>query len=72
MAQIDEDVNYPKHYLTALADGEKLECIDLIEALGFGYCMGNALKYIWRADKKNNPIKDLKKAVYYLNRKTPS
>jgi hypothetical protein len=30
--------------------------------------LGNAVKYIWRADLKGNPIEDLKKAVWYLER----
>jgi hypothetical protein len=32
------------------------------------FCLGNAVKYIWRADLKGNPIEDLKKAVWYLER----
>jgi hypothetical protein len=33
-----------------------------------GFNLGNALKYIWRADLKNNAIEDLRKAVFYINR----
>ena len=32
------------------------------------FCLGNALKYIWRAGLKQNEVEDLKKAVWYLNR----
>ena len=30
--------------------------------------LGNAIKYIWRADLKNNAIEDLEKARWYLDR----
>jgi len=32
------------------------------------FCLGNALKYIWRADLKGDAIEDLQKAVWYINR----
>jgi len=32
------------------------------------FCLGNAIKYIWRAGKKGQPIEDLKKAKWYLDR----
>ena len=45
-----------------------LETIDFIEAKGLNYNMGNAIKYISRADHKGNKKQDLEKAVWYLNR----
>jgi len=33
-----------------------------------GFCLGNAIKYIWRADEKGNALEDLRKAAYYINR----
>jgi hypothetical protein len=30
--------------------------------------LGNAVKYIWRADLKGKQVEDLKKAVWYINR----
>jgi hypothetical protein len=33
------------------------------------FCLGNAIKYIWRADLKNDSVEDLKKAIWYINRK---
>ena len=33
-----------------------------------GFCLGNAVKYIWRADLKHDAIEDLKKARFYLDR----
>lgn len=43
-----------------------IECIQLTEHMNF--CLGNALKYIWRADEKGTAVDDLKKAVWYLER----
>lgn len=56
-------VNHPPHY-TAHPSG--VECIQITEHMGF--CLGNAMKYIWRADLKNDDIEDLKKAVWYIKR----
>lgn len=56
-------VNHPKHY-TAHPSG--VECIQITEHMGFN--LGNAIKYIWRADLKNDAIEDLKKAAWYLER----
>ena len=55
-------VNQPPHY-TSHPSG--IEAIQITEYMGF--CLGNALKYIWRADMKNGN-EDLKKAIWYLNR----
>jgi O-succinylbenzoate synthase len=33
-----------------------------------GFCLGNAIKYVWRADLKDDAIEDLEKAVWYINR----
>jgi len=33
-----------------------------------GFCLGNAVKYIWRADLKANAVEDLEKAAFYINR----
>lgn len=43
-----------------------IECIQVTEHMGF--CLGNAVKYIWRAGLKNDAIEDLKKARWYLDR----
>lgn len=53
-------VNHPKHY-TAHPSG--VECIQITRHMGFN--LGNAIKYIWRADLKNG-TEDLEKAVWYL------
>lgn len=57
-------VNKPKHY-TSHPSG--IECIEVTEHLNF--CVGNAIKYLWRCnDKHDNPLEDLKKAQWYINR----
>jgi hypothetical protein len=58
-----DPVNNPEHYTSSQSG---IECIDVTENMNF--CLGNAVKYIWRADLKGNPIEDLKKAVWYLER----
>jgi len=56
-------VNHPQHYLNHRSG---VECITITEHLNF--CLGNAVKYIWRADAKGDAINDLAKAVWYLER----
>ena len=54
----------PAHY----KDG-KIEVIDFIEDKGFGYNLGNVIKYVSRAGKKSDKIvEDLEKAKLYLER----
>ena len=61
--KLSDPVNHPKHY-TAHKSG--IECIQVTEHMGF--CLGNAVKYIWRADLKNDAIEDLRKARWYIDR----
>lgn len=56
-------VNSPPHYT---AGG--VETIDFIEAKKLNYNLGNAVKYITRADLKGNRVEDLKKAKWYIER----
>ena len=58
-----DPVNHPQHYLTHKSG---VECIQITEHLNF--CLGNALKYIWRADEKGDAINDLAKAAWYIDR----
>lgn len=58
-----DNVNHPRHY-TEHPSG--VECIQITEHMNF--CLGNAVKYIWRADLKRNAVEDLKKAAWYINR----
>ena len=45
-----------------------LEAFDVIDAFDLDFNLGNAFKYIARAGKKDDKIRDLRKAVTYLNR----
>lgn len=57
-------INHPPHY-TSHPSG--VECIDVAEHYGFN--VGNAIKYLWRAGlKTNNAIEDLEKALWYVKR----
>ena len=58
-----DPVNHPPHY-TSHPSG--VECIQVTEHMGFN--LGNAVKYIWRADEKGAPLQDLRKAVWYIER----
>lgn len=57
-----DPVNHPSHY-TGQVPG--VECIQVTEWMNF--CLGNAVKYIWRHAGKGG-IEDLRKAQWYLNR----
>ena len=60
---VKDDVNHPAHY-TSHPSG--VECITITEHMSF--CLGNAVKYIWRAGLKGNGVVDLEKAVWYIQR----
>lgn len=60
---MSDPVNRPKHYTS---HPSHIECIVITEHMGF--CLGNAIKYIWRAELKDNTIQDLEKAIYYIRR----
>ena len=63
-AKLDEiDVKHPSHYTYGT-----IEAKDYINSCGFGegFNLGNALKYITRCNHKGNKIKDLEKAIEYL------
>jgi hypothetical protein len=58
-----DPVNHPYHYKVG-----GIETIDFIEAKELNYNMGNAVKYISRADHKGSKEQDLAKAIWYLKR----
>jgi len=58
-----DPVNHPAHYKVG-----GIETIDFIEAKALGYHLGNAVKYITRADHKGNRLQDLQKAKWYIDR----
>lgn len=57
-----DPVNHPDHY-TKHPSG--VECITVVEHMSFN--VGNAMKYLWRADLKNG-VEDLRKAAWYVRR----
>ena len=63
--KVCDNVNHPSHYTSG-----KIEVIDFIEDKELGFHLGNAVKYISRAGRKNpdKTIEDLRKAVWYINR----
>jgi hypothetical protein len=68
---MNDNVNNPAHY-TSHPSG--VECIDIAEHHNF--CIGNAIKYLWRAGLKSDAdktdtqkqIEDLEKSVWYIRR----
>lgn len=64
---MNDNVNHPSHY-----NEGKIECIEYIkdkftdEEL-YGFCIGNAIKYITRAEHKGKKEEDLRKAVWYID-----
>lgn len=64
---VDQSVQHPIYYGGA---DDPYEAIKVIEAWNLGFHLGNTVKYISRAGKKdgNSATQDLKKALFYLNR----
>ena len=60
---MSDNVDHPAHYMS---DPSGVECIDVTEHRNF--CIGNAIKYLWRCDQKGNAVEDLKKARWYIER----
>ena len=69
----NEKVNHPEYYA-----GSNIEVIDYIEDKNLGFCLGNAVKYISRAgkkqdydgqDQKKKTVEDLQKAIWYIERR---
>jgi hypothetical protein len=60
---VNDAVNHPSHYVSHPSG---IECIQITEHMGFN--LGNAIKYVWRADLKGNSLEDLRKAIWYIDR----
>jgi hypothetical protein len=61
---MSDEVNHPKHYNSHPSG---VECITIVEHMTF--CLGNAVKYIWRAGLKSpDAIQELEKARFYIDR----
>lgn len=68
---VSDNVNHPAHYQSQSG----IECIDAIMAMtgdmvdgDEAFLAGTIMKYIWRYQNKDNPIQDLEKAQWYLNK----
>ena len=59
----ENDPTSPDHYKQHPSG---VECITIVEHLNF--CLGNAIKYIWRAGLKGDALDDLRKARWYIDR----
>lgn len=57
------DAINPTHYRSHPSG---VECIQITEHMGF--LLGNAMKYLWRADLKGDGAEDLQKSVWYIQR----
>lgn len=58
-----DPVNHPQHYRSHPSG---IEAIQVTEH--FNFCVGNAIKYLWRAGQKGDYVQDLEKARWYINR----
>jgi hypothetical protein len=63
---MEEQINHPAYY----GGDTTYETIKVIRAWGLGFCLGNAVKYISRAGRKDpkTTIQDLRKAIWYIER----
>jgi hypothetical protein len=61
--EIFDPIARPKHYASHPSG---LDCIVIAEHMNF--CVGNAIKYLWRAGLKGSHLEDLKKARWYVDR----
>ena len=57
------NINNPSHY----CEGRSFEPIDVINDWQLNFNLGNVVKYISRAGRKDDILQDLKKAAFYLN-----
>jgi hypothetical protein len=65
--EFKEHVNHPEHY----GGDQVYEAIKVIEAWELDFCLGNVVKYVSRAGKKDptKELEDLEKAKWYLQRR---
>jgi hypothetical protein len=58
-----DNINHPDHYISHPSGNE---CITIAEH--YSFCLGNAIKYIWRSGLKGDALEDLRKAEWYIKR----
>lgn len=61
--EVKKDAINPEHYKSHPSG---VECIQITQHMNF--CIGNAIKYLWRAGKKGDAVEDLKKAKWYIDK----
>ncbi len=59
---MNETINHPDYYNTG-----SIEVIDAIAEWKLNFALGNVVKYVTRADHKDDPLGDLEKGLWYLN-----
>lgn len=59
-----DPVARPAHYVAGCTH----EPIDVIEDWGLNFHLGQVVKYVARTDRKGDPVEDLRKARFYLDR----
>jgi hypothetical protein len=62
MSTQPDNIN-PQHYRQHPSG---VECIEVTQHCNF--CIGNAIKYLWRAGLKGDAVEDLRKAAWYIDR----
>lgn len=62
--KMQSSVDHPQHYQSKCG----LEAIDVIEAFDLNFNLGNVIKYVLRAENKDNYLENLEKASWYLSR----
>ena len=65
--EVEEAVEHPKHY-----NKGKIEVIEVIEDWELNFSLGNVVKYIARCEHKEDKLKDLEKAKWYIQREIDS
>lgn len=60
---MSNNVEHPAHYTSR---GIGFECIGITQCQTF--CVGNAIKYLWRFKSKGKPLEDLQKSLWYAHR----
>ena len=58
----ENSINHPSYY------HQGIEAIDYIESHEMNFNLGNVIKYITRCEYKENKVKDLEKAKWYIDR----
>ena len=63
-----DEIDKPKHYTQG-----KVECLDAIDSMleessRIDFYRTQIIKYMWRLCDKGSPLKDAKKAKFYLER----